>query len=117
MRYGVPQDENTPAYVISVAAEMAEMHPQTLRHYDQIGLVSPSRSGRQRLYSLRDIALARYVAALVKEGVNHEGIKRIIALNQEVGELKNQLAMVTERLNDFEHKDRNTKLAVYRPRR
>jgi len=94
MRYGVPQDENTPAYVISVAAEMAEMHPQTLRHYDQIGLVSPSRSGRQRLYSLRDIAL-----------------------NQEVGELKNQLAMVTERLNDFEHKDRNTKLAVYRPRR
>jgi MerR family transcriptional regulator/heat shock protein HspR len=94
MRYGVPQDENTPAYVISVAAEMAEMHPQTLRHYDQIGLVSPSRSGRQRLYSLRDIAL-----------------------NQEVGELKNQLAMVTERLNDFEHKDRNSKLAVYQPRR
>ena len=87
--------------VISVAAEMAEMHPQTLRHYDQIGLVSPSRSGRQRLYSLRDIALARYVAALVKE----------------VGELKNQLAIVTERLADFEHKDRNCKLAVYQPRR
>lgn len=117
MRYGVPQDENTPAYVISVAAEMAQLHPQTLRHYDKMELVSPARSGRQRLYSLRDIALARYVAALVKEGVNHEGIKRIIALNQEVGELKNQLAIVTERLADFEHKDRNSKLAVYQPRR
>ena len=110
MRYGVPQDENTPAYVISVAAEMAQLHPQTLRHYDKMELVSPARSGRQRLYSIRDIAL-------VKEGVNHEGIKRIIALNQEVGELKNQLAIVTERLADFEHKDRNSKLAVYQPRR
>ncbi len=112
MRYGVPMDEHTAVYAISVAAQMAEMHPQTLRHYDKMGLVVPSRNGKHRLYSLRDIALARYVAALVKEGVNHEGIKRIIELNHDLAQVKQELARVSEKLAIFQHRERNTTVAV-----
>ena len=68
-------------YVISVAAELSGLHPQTLRQYDRLGLVSPERTeGRNRRYSLRDIASLRMVGRLVGEGINHAGIKRIIEL-------------------------------------
>ena len=68
-------------YVISVAAELSGLHPQTLRQYDRLGLVSPDRTeGRNRRYSLRDIASLRMVGRLVGEGINHAGIKRIIEL-------------------------------------
>jgi len=68
-------------YVISVAAELPGLHPQTLRQYDRLGLVSPERTeGRNRRYSLRDIASLRMVGRLVGEGINHAGIKRIIEL-------------------------------------
>jgi len=74
-------DDDAGVYVISVAAEISGMHPQTLRQYDKLGLVSPSRTeGRNRRYSLRDIALLRAVQKLVGEGINHAGIKRIIEL-------------------------------------
>ena len=74
-------DEELALYVISVAAELSGLHPQTLRQYDRIGLVSPSRArGRGRRYSLRDIALLRNVSRMVGEGVNLVGIKRIIEL-------------------------------------
>ncbi len=74
-------DDDAGVYVISVAAEISGMHPQTLRQYDKLGLVSPSRTeGRNRRYSLRDIALLRTVQKLVGEGINHAGIKRIIEL-------------------------------------
>jgi len=76
----VPADD-AAVYVISVAAEISGLHPQTLRQYDKLGLVSPSRTeGRNRRYSLRDIALLRAVQKLVGEGINHAGIKRIIEL-------------------------------------
>ena len=73
---------DTPLYVISVAAELAGMHPQTLRQYDRLGLVSPDRAtGRGRRYSLRDIATLREVQRLShEEGINLAGIKRILAL-------------------------------------
>ena len=74
-------DENTPMFVISVAAELAVMHPQTLRQYDRMGLVSPSRtSGQSRRYTMRNVAQLRTIAALSAEGVSLEGIRRILEL-------------------------------------
>ena len=74
-------DDDAGVYVISVAAELSGMHPQTLRQYDRMGLVSPDRtSGRNRRYSLRDIASLRMVQRLVGEVINHAGIKLIIEL-------------------------------------
>jgi MerR family transcriptional regulator, heat shock protein HspR len=93
-------DEDTPVFVISIAAQIAGMHAQTLRSYDRIGLVSPGRaSGGGRRYSVRDIALLREVQRLSQEdGVNLAGIKRIIELEREVGALTDRLAEVTEEL-------------------
>ena len=74
-------DDEAAVYVISVAAELSGLHPQTLRQYDRLGLVSPDRTeGRNRRYSLKDIALLRSVTKMVAEGINHVGIKRIIEL-------------------------------------
>jgi MerR family transcriptional regulator, heat shock protein HspR len=86
--------DDEPLYVISVAAEMAGMHPQTLRQYDRLGLVSPGRSvGGGRRYSLRDIDLLREVQRLSQdEGVNLAGIKRILELEAEVDALRARLA-------------------------
>ena len=76
--------DDTPVYVISVAAQLSGLHPQTLRTYDRLGLVSPDRAGRKpgggRRYSLRDILALREVQRLSQEGVNLEGIKRILEL-------------------------------------
>ena len=64
-------DEELALYVISIAAQLSGLHPQTLRQYDRMGLVSPSRAqGRGRRYSLRDIALLRNVSRMVGEGIN-----------------------------------------------
>jgi len=88
----VPSDD-ARVYVISVAAELAGMHPQTLRQYDRLGLVSPGRtSGRGRRYSLRDIATLREVQRLSQdEGVNLAGIKRILELESEIEGLRRQV--------------------------
>src|SRR5450755_4500440 len=74
--------DDTPVYVISVAAQLSGLHPQTLRAYDRLGLVSPGRTpGRGRRYSLRDILILREVQRLSQEeGVNLSGIKRILEL-------------------------------------
>ena len=70
-------DDDTPVFVISVAAELAGMHAQTLRQYDRLGLVSPSRTrGGGRRYSARDVALLREVQRLSQEGVSLAGIQR-----------------------------------------
>ncbi|GAB3478470.1 heat shock protein transcriptional repressor HspR [Nocardiopsis coralliicola] len=82
--------DDVPVYVISVAAELSGLHPQTLRQYDRLGLVSPGRSsGRGRRYSMRDIQLLREVQRLSQEeGINLAGIKRILELRHEVEELR-----------------------------
>ena len=86
-------DDEAGVYVISVAAEISGMHPQTLRQYDKLGLVSPSRTeGRNRRYSLRDIALLRAVQKLVGEGINHAGIKRIIELEAAMANMAVEVA-------------------------
>jgi len=80
-------------YVISVAAELSGLHPQTLRQYDRLGLVSPNRTiGRNRRYSLRDIASLRMVQRLVGEGINHAGIKRIIELETAMANMALEVA-------------------------
>ena len=86
-------DEELALYVISVAAELSGLHPQTLRQYDRIGLVSPSRArGRGRRYSLRDIALLRNVSRMVGEGINLAGIKKIIELESAMSHMAIEVA-------------------------
>jgi MerR family transcriptional regulator/heat shock protein HspR len=126
-----------PVFVISVAAELAGLHAQTLRSYDRLGLVSPGRSaGGGRRYSARDIALLREVQRLSQvEGVNLAGIKRIIELEQLVDELRARVDEMAQELlaaravaeqtaatvhasyrRDLVPVDRRQALVVWRPR-
>ncbi|MDQ4021140.1 MAG: helix-turn-helix transcriptional regulator [Actinomycetota bacterium] len=95
-------DQDTPIFVISVAAELAGMHAQTLRGYDRLGLVSPGRSpGGGRRYSARDIALLQEVQRLSQEhGVNLAGIKRIIDLENQVEALRSRVAELAAELDE-----------------
>ncbi len=90
-------DPDAPIFVISVAAQLADMHPQTLRGYDRLGLVVPGRSrGRGRRYSLRDVARLRHIQFLSQtEGINLEGIRRILALESELEALQQQVDQLT----------------------
>jgi MerR family transcriptional regulator, heat shock protein HspR len=99
---GLTIDPEAPIFVISVAAQLAGMHPQTLRQYDRLGLVSPGRTaGRGRRYSGRDVAVLREVQRLSQEeGVNLAGIKRILELELEVGGLRRQLQRQAEDLEE-----------------
>ncbi len=79
-------------YVISVAAELAGMHPQTLRIYERKGLVGPSRTGGgSRRYSQRDIARLHRIAELTNAGMNLEGVRRVIELEDQVAALQAEL--------------------------
>jgi len=90
-------DENSPVFAIAMAAELAGMHPQTLRQYDRLGLVSPTRTaGQSRRYTMRDIAQLREIAALSAEGLNLEGIRRIL-------QLENQVQALNGRVRELEH--------------
>ena len=85
--------DDEAVYVISVASQLSGMHPQTLRQYDRMGLVSPGRTtGRGRRYSLRDIASLRNIQRLVGEGINLAGIKRIIQLEEAVASMAIEVA-------------------------
>ena len=88
--------QETPVFVISVAAQLAGMHPQTLRQYDRLGLVSPGRAaGRGRRYSARDVAQLREIQRLSQEeGVNLAGVKRIL-------ELENQVAALSAKVREL----------------
>jgi len=93
-------DETAPVFVISVAAELAGMHPQTLRQYDRLGLVSPGRAaGRGRRYSARDIVMLREVQRLSQQdGVNLAGVKRILELELEVDSLRRNVSELAAEL-------------------
>ncbi len=91
-----PPSADVPLYVISVAAQLSGLHPQTLRTYDRIGLVSPGRTGGGgRRYSWRDIELLREVAELTASGIGLEGVRRIL-------ELENHVAALQARVRDLE---------------
>ncbi|WP_151525872.1 heat shock protein transcriptional repressor HspR [Serinicoccus kebangsaanensis] len=98
-------DRDTPVYVISVAAELAGMHAQTLRQYDRLGLVTPSRTrGGGRRYSSRDVDRLREVQRLSGEGVSLAGIQRIMELELQVEALRDRAAQLladNERLRDL----------------
>jgi MerR family transcriptional regulator/heat shock protein HspR len=114
-------------FLISVAAELAGMHAQTLRTYDRLGLVSPSRSsGGGRRYSQHDVDLLREVQRLSQdEGVNLAGIKRIIELTNQVAALQSrvkELSSEIEALRRNQRRDiavvpKSTAVVVWKPRR
>src|SRR5205085_11678683 len=80
-------DDQRALYIISVAAELAGVHPQTLRIYERKGLIEPSRTeGRSRRYSDRDIALLQRIQDLTNDGVSLAGVRRILALEHELDE-------------------------------
>lgn len=88
-----PGDPEAPVFVISVAAELSGMHPQTLRGYDRIGLVSPGRAGGGgRRYSMRDVELLRTVAELTSSGIGIEGVRRVLELEHQVAALRLRVA-------------------------
>ncbi|WP_067546730.1 heat shock protein transcriptional repressor HspR [Nocardia crassostreae] len=121
-----PKKTEAQYFLISVAAQLAGMHAQTLRTYDRLDLVSPQRtSGGGRRYSDRDVELLREVQRLSQdEGVNLAGIKRIIELTNQVEELQHRVAELTaevERLRsgyrpDLTPAPRSTALVVWQPR-
>jgi MerR family transcriptional regulator, heat shock protein HspR len=105
------QDPDAPVFAISIASALSGLHPQTLRQYDRLGLVSPSRSdGRNRLYSMRDVMRLREVTRLSAEGINLTGIMRILDLERENERLRQQLSSI-------EYEKRSTALVVWRPNR
>ena len=122
-----PKHSEARTFLISVAAELAGMHAQTLRTYDRLGLVSPSRtSGGGRRYSERDVDLLRQVQRLSQdEGVNLAGIKRIIELTNQVEALRARLQEMAEELVVLRANQRrevavvpkSTALVVWQPRR
>lgn len=132
----IEHSSDAKVLIISVAARMAGMHPQTLRQYDRMGLVQPGRaSGGGRRYSTRDVALLREIQRLSQEdGVNLAGVKRIIELEQLVTELHQRIMNLEAELADAQERlaqvaaygggrdlvrmrDRSTALVVWRPRR
>jgi len=112
--------DDAPVFVISVAAQLAGMHAQTLRQYDRLGLVTPGRTGGGgRRYSARDVALLREVQRLSQdEGVNLAGIKRIIELESQVDALRQRLTETMLELRRYQVSAQpSTALVVWRPRR
>jgi len=107
--------EETPVFVISVAAQLAGMHAQTLRQYDRLGLVSPGRTpGGGRRYSTRDIARLQAVARLShEEGINLAGIKRIIELESAVTQLQHELDLLAAELELSEQRRISAEAAVH----
>ena len=119
--------EESRTFLISVAAELAGMHAQTLRTYDRLGLVSPRRSsGGGRRYSERDVELLREVQRLSQdEGVNLAGIKRIIELTNQVEALQSRIQEMSRELDSLRANQRrdlavvpkSTALVVWKPRK
>ncbi|MFN8170993.1 MAG: MerR family transcriptional regulator [Candidatus Nanopelagicales bacterium] len=111
VRTGFPIADDAPVYAISVAAQLAGLHPQTLRQYDRLGLVTPTRvGGRNRLYSANDIARLHEIADLSADGLSLEGIRRILDLQAEVASLRRMLT-------DLRRDQASTALVVWRPSR
>jgi len=101
-REGTTHDSNRAVYVISVAAELAGVHPQTLRIYERKGLVAPARTGGgSRRYSDADIERLRRVQGLTDEGLNLAGVKRVLALERE-------LAKATAAIRELQQQQQDT---------
>ncbi len=109
-------DESAPVFVISVAAELTGLHAQTLRQYDRVGLVSPGRTpAGGRRYSLRDVAELREVARLSAQGIGLEGVRRILALENQITALQQRVAELQAEVDGHRAASRRTSLVVWRP--
>ena len=95
--------DEQPCYVISVAARMVGMHAQSLRHYERVGLVRPSRSqGRQRLYSAADVARLRQIQRLIQDlGVNLAGAEVIIRMNERIRQMEGEMHRLRAELQSY----------------
>ena len=99
-------DEEQGVFMISVAAELAEMHPQTLRMYEQRGLIAPKRSPKNtRLYSQRDVERLRRIQQMTAEGLNLAGVETVLALEARVQKLLAENERLRKRLNELETKN------------
>ena len=107
------EDKNRPLYMISVAAELAGVHPQTLRIYEQKGLVSPQRtSGNTRMYSQADIERLQLINALTDDGINLAGVIRILDLkgrlderDEEIDALHKRVRRLADRVHELETRE------------
>jgi MerR family transcriptional regulator/heat shock protein HspR len=96
-------DEERGVFMISVAAELAEMHPQTLRIYEQRGLIAPKRSPKNtRLYSQRDVARLQRIQQMTSEGLNLVGVEMVLSLEEQVVRLRAELARARARIEATE---------------
>ncbi|WP_067486247.1 heat shock protein transcriptional repressor HspR [Actinomadura hibisca] len=111
-----PFGDDTPVYVISVAAQLSGLHPQTLRTYDRMGLVCPGRTaGRGRRYSMRDIVMLREIQRLSQEeGINLAGIKHILELQRDNIRLAEELAKAHAALEDLSNELESTRAVAAR---
>ncbi|GAA4238528.1 MerR family transcriptional regulator [Actinomadura meridiana] len=111
-----PFGDDTPVYVISVAAQLSGLHPQTLRTYDRLGLVSPGRTaGRGRRYSMRDIVMLREIQRLSQEeGINLSGIKHILELQRDNTRLREELVQAHAALDDLANELESTRAVAAR---
>lgn len=113
--------KDKPLYMISVAAELTGMHPQTLRVYEQKGLVNPGRSrGNTRLYSSRDIERLNLISKLTDEGINLAGVVRILDMREralerdkEIDHLRARVRELEDEVHEFKMRERITALARY----
>ncbi len=96
-------DEEQGVFMISVAAELAEMHPQTLRMYEQRGLIAPKRSPKNtRLYSQRDVERLRRIQEMTAQGLNLVGVETVLALEERVAKLSGELGRARKRVEELE---------------
>ena len=92
-------DRREPCFVIGVVARLVNMHPQTLRYYEKLGLVQPSRTdGRIRLFSMQDVERLHKIQELQDEGVNPAGIKKILELSDRVDQLQAELEQLRKKV-------------------
>ena len=98
-------DEEQGVFMISVAAELAEMHPQTLRTYEQRGLIAPKRSPKNtRLYSQRDVERLRRIQQMTEEGLNLASVETVLALEAQVQKLRAEGERLRRRIEELEGK-------------
>ena len=115
------RDRNKPLYMISVAAELTGMHPQTLRVYEQKGLVTPGRSrGNTRLYSQSDIERLNLISKLTDEGINLAGVVRILDMRErmlereaELDDLRARVRELEDEVHEYKMQEKITALARY----
>lgn len=104
-RVDVSIDSERGVFMISVAAELAEMHPQTLRMYEARGLIEPKRSPKNtRLYSQRDVERLRRIQRMTAEGLNLAAVETVLGLERELDKLRAELARAKRRLAELEQR-------------